>query len=282
MSTGSGPCSQLIAEGVDSVPVKPRVLIISERPTVRESACVLVGTMDCQWVLASHIEDALASFEIEKASAAVLDLPNDISDPGRIGPPFSELLSRMQGRLVVLTNEMVPSQIGDQEKKYSIPFVQRERLAVDLWSSLATLMFSRRAIRRVTQVARLVLDTFFQPRTLGIRASLRRDLRQLVFEADHFTTDISLEHLPGSARTTASGQVMRDADPRIPLNGVPVVLKGEKAPPELKVTNQSGEFSFEFENERRVTFEIEVNYGHWITIVPPVLEWDRAANAGAK
>ena len=262
--------------------MKPRVLIISERPTVRESASVLVGTMECQWVLVPRMEDALANFGIEKVSAAVLDLPNGISDPARIGTDFDELLSRVQGRLIVLTSETTASEMGDLEKKYSIPFVPRERLAVDLWPPLATLMFSRPAIRRVTQVARLVLDTFFQALPLGIRASSRTDLRQLVYEADHFTTDISLEHLPGSTRTTASGQVMRDADPRIPLNGVSVVMKGEKASPELKVTNQSGEFSFEFENQRKVTFEIEVNYGHWITIVPPVLEWDRAANAGIK
>lgn len=260
--------------------MKPRVLIISERASVRESACVLVGTMECLWIVASHIQDALANFEIEKASAAVLDLPTGVSDPGRMGPHFSELLSRLQGRLVVLTDETVATEIGDLEKKYSIPFVPRDRLPVDLWPCLATLMFSQPPIRRITQAARLVLDTFLLPRPAGIRSS-PADTRQLVYESDHFTVDISFEHHPGSALTTASGQVMRDADPRVPLNGVPVVIKGEKGPLELKMTNQSGEFLFQFENERSVTFEIEVNYGHWMALNTPVLEWDIAANTGA-
>lgn len=268
-----------IVAGVDPVPVKPRVLIISGRPNVRESACVLVGTMECLWVLASRIEDALASLEGEKISAAILDLPSAVSDPARMSQSFSELLSRLEGRLVVLTDESIAPEIGDLEKKYSIPFVQRDRLAVDLWPCLATLMFSNPGIRRVTQVARLVLDTFFQPRLAGIR-SPRPGLRQLVYETGHFTADISLERPPDSTLMTATGQIMRDADPRVPLIGVPVVIKGEKGPIEMKMTNQTGEFLFEFENERKVTFEIEVNYGHWIAIVSPALEWGRAAASG--
>src|SRR5215475_13563407 len=279
MSQEPAPCSHPTAAGVDSVPVKPRVLIISERPNVRESACVLVGTMECLWIVASRIEEALTNFEIEKTSAAVLDLPNGVSDPGKIDPHFFELLDRVQGRLVVLTDETVATEIGDLEKKYSVPFVQRDRLAVDLWPCLATLIFSKPGIRRVTQVAHLVLDTFLQPRPAGIR-SPRPGMRQLVYEAEHFTADISLECAPDSTLTTATGQIMRDADPRVPLIGVPVVIKGERGPIEMKMTNQSGEFLFEFENERKVTFEIEVNYGHWISIVSPALEWDRAAASG--
>lgn len=263
---------------------KPKVLIISERSAERESACVLVGTMGCQWVLTSGIEDALASFEAEKPCAVVLDLPDGISDPGTLGQSFSELLSRSQGRLVIVTGERVisemGSEIGDLEKKHSIPFVHRERLMMDLWLCVATLMCSQPTIRRITQVARLVLDTFLEPMPAGIRGS-RANMRQLVYETDHFTADVSLELLPDSTKTAACGQIMRDADPRIPLNGVPVVMKAEKGPTELKMTNQLGEFSFEFENEQKVTFEIEVNSGHWIVIESPVLEWGRAATARA-
>src|SRR5262249_50446206 len=129
--------------GVGAVPVKPKVLIISERLEVRETVSVLVGTMGCQWVLASCIEDALSSFDAEDTAAAVVDLPNGVSDPGRTGKHFFELLSSLQGRLVVLTDEAAAQEIGDLEKKYSIPFVQRERLAADLWLCLVALMSSR-------------------------------------------------------------------------------------------------------------------------------------------
>lgn len=260
--------------------MKPKLVIISERSDVRESVSVLVGTMGCQWVLASRLEDALNHFESENVAAAVLDLPDGVSDPGKMGQHFSELLGRAQARLVVVTGETGAIEIGDLEKKYCVPFVQRGRLMVDLWPCLGTLLFSRPGIRRITQIARLVLDTFVGPRPVGIRTS-QTGVRQLVYEANHFTADICFEHLHDSSRTSACGQVMREADPRIPLNGVPVVMKGEKGPIELKMTNQSGEFSFEFEDERKVTFEIEVNYGYWIAIVSPVLEWGRGATASA-
>jgi hypothetical protein len=279
MSAGAGPCSHASVGGLDSLHVKPRVLIISERPNVRESACVLVGTMECQCVVASRIEDALTNLEVEKASAAILDLPSAVSDPASMSQNFSQLLGRLQGRLVVLIDQTSTVEIGDLEKKYSIPFVQRDRLAVDLWPCLAALTFSHPGIRRITQTARLVLDTFLQPQPAGIR-SPRTGMRQLVYEMEHFTADISLEHPPNSTQTTVVGQIMRDADPRIPLSGVPVVIKGEKGTIEMKMTNQSGEFLFVFENEPKVTFEIEVNHGHWIAIVSPILKWDRAAASG--
>lgn len=261
--------------------MKPKLLIISHRSTVRESAAILVGTMGCQWVAVCRIEDALASFETEKAAAAVLDLPSEVCEPGQIGQDFSELVSRIQGRLVVLTGESAAQEMASLEKKYSIPFVQRDRLAVDLWPGLSTLIFSQPPIRKITQVASVVLDTFLQPASVGIRTS-RTDIRQLVYEADHFTTDISFEHFPDSTLTTACGQVMRGADPRVALGGVSVLMKGEKGPLELKMTNRFGEFSFEFEHERKVSFEIEVNYGHWIAIESPVLEWGKAATAGVR
>lgn len=261
--------------------MKPKLLIISDRSVVRESACVLVGTMGWQWVAVCRIEDALASFETEKAAAAVLDLPSEVSEPGQIGQDFSELLSRVQGRLIVLTGETAAQEMANLEKKYSIPFVQRDKLAVDLWPCLSTLVFSQPPIRKITQVASLVLDTFLQPAPAGIRAS-RTGIRQLVYEADHITADISFEQLPDSSLTVACGQVMRGADPRVGLSGASVLMKGEKGPVELKLTNQFGEFSFEFEDERKVTFEVEVNHDHWITIASPVLEWNKAATAGLR
>src|SRR5881628_804187 len=98
MSTGTAPCP--MNEEPWEEPIlspKAKVLIISERSAERESTSVLVGTMGCQWALASAVEDALASIEAEKPSAVVLDLPNGISDPERLGQSFSELFRRSQG-----------------------------------------------------------------------------------------------------------------------------------------------------------------------------------------
>lgn len=67
---------------------------------------------------------------------------------------------------------------------------------------------------------------------------------------------------------------MRVNLPQIPLNGVPVVLKGQKGPMGLMITNEAGEFCFEFQNERSVSLEIEVSPNDWVLFLsPPLLDW---------
>ncbi len=252
--------------------MQPRVLIICERPEERDTLRVLVGTMGCQWVLASSIEEALAILSRERTSAALLELPGGVSDPDRMHKSVRELLVRFPGRVIVLTDETPSHIIGELISKYSIPFVQRDRLAIDLWPRLESMVYPQLGIRRITKVARLVLDTFLQPLPAGIR-SLQSDTRQLVYEAESLTADISLERPPKSTRATLLGQIMRTNEPQIPLNGVPVVLKSRKGPLDLKMTNEAGEFSFEFQNERSVSLEIEVSPNDWILIISPPMDW---------
>jgi hypothetical protein len=72
---------------------------------------------------------------------------------------------------------------------------------------------------------------------------------------------------------TLLGQVMKTNEPRVPISGVPVVLKAGKEPIGLKMTNEAGEFCFEFDNERSVSLEIEVSPNDWVLIVSPPLDW---------
>jgi hypothetical protein len=252
--------------------MQPRVLIICERPEERDTLRVLVGTMGCQWVLASSIDEALAILSRERTSAALLELPGGVSDPDRMHKSVRELLVRFPGRVIALTDEIPSPWIGELISKYSIPFVQRDRLAMDLWPRLESMVYPQLGIRRITKVARLVLDTFLHPLPAGIRSS-QSDTRQLVYEAESLTADISLERPPKSTRTTLLGQIMRTNEPQIPLNGVPVVLKGRKGPVGLKMTNEVGEFSFEFQNERSVSLEIEVRPNDWVLIISPPMDW---------
>jgi hypothetical protein len=76
-----------------------------------------------------------------------------------------------------------------------------------------------------------------------------------------------------------TGQIMRTNSPQIPLNGVPVVLKGQQGPLGLMITNEAGEFSFELQNERSVSLEIEVTPNDWVLLKSPPLDWvGRAEN----
>ena len=252
--------------------MQPRVLIICERAAERDTIRVLVGTMGCQWVLASGIEEALTLLGRERTSAALLELPGATSDPTKLEEGVRELLVRFPGRIIVLTDGAPGPLTNELISKYSIPSVQRDRLAVDLWPRLESMVYPQLGSRRITRVARLVLDTFLQPLPAGIR-NLQPDTRQLVYEAPALTADISFESAPNSPRITLMGQVLRTKEPQIPFNGVSVVLKSRNGPLNVKMTNEVGEFSFEFQNERTVSLEIEVSPNEWVLLITPPLDW---------
>jgi hypothetical protein len=251
--------------------VQPRVLIICERPAERDTIRVLVGTMGCQWILASGIEEALTLLGRERTSAALLELPGTVSSPAKLEQGIRELLVRFPGRVIVLTDEAPGPLINELISKYSIPSVQRDRLAVDLWPRLESMVYPQLGSRRITRVARLVLDTFLQPLPAGIR-SMQSDTRQLVYEAPPLTADISFERSPNSTRITLLGQVLRTKEPQLALNGVSVVLKSRNGPLNVKMTNEAGEFSFEFQDERTVSLEIEVSPNDWVLLITPPLD----------
>lgn len=261
--------------------MQPRVLIICERATERDTIRVLVGTMGCQWVLASGIEEALTLLGRERTSAALLELPGSISDAAKLEQGIRELLVRFPGRVIVLTEGVPGALTSELIAKYSIPSVQRDRLAVDLWPRLESMVYPQLGTRRITKVARLVMDTFFQPLPAGIR-DLQSDTRQLVYEAPALTADISFERSPNSPRITLLGQVLRTKEPQIPLDGVSVVLKSRNGPLNVKMTNEVGEFSFEFQDERTVSLEIEVSPNDWVLLITPPLDWAINANGQSR
>ena len=260
--------------------MQPRVLILCDRAAERDTLRVLVGTMGCQWVLASGIEEALTLLGRERTSAALLELPGAVSDAAKLEEGIRELLVRFPGRVIVLTDGTLGPLTSELISKYAIPFVQRDRLAVDLWPRLESMVYPQLGSRRITRVARLVLDTFLQPLPAGIR-DLQPDNRQLVYEAPALTADISFEPSHNSSRITLMGQVLRTKEPQIPLNGVSVVLKSRNGPINVRMTNEVGEFSFEFQDERTVSLEIEVSPNEWVLLITPPLDWAAKAKGPA-
>jgi hypothetical protein len=46
-----------------------------------------------------------------------------------------------------------------------------------------------------------------------------------------------------------------------------------KGPLGVRITNEVGEFAFEFQNECSVSLEVEVSPSDWVLIILPPLEW---------
>jgi len=223
-------------------------------------------------MLATTMEEALAKLGREQASVAVLELAGANSDPDKMHQNLRELLVRFPGRVIALTDEAPTPEVAQLTKKYSIPSVQRVRLTADLWPCLESMVYPQTGLRRVTQVAYLILDTFLHPLPAGTRF-MQPNTRQLLYETQSLTADISFERSFDSTLTTLVGQVLRRDEPRTPLSSISIVLKGEKGPLGLKTTNESGEFSFEFQDERRITLEIEIKPNEWVAIISPTLDW---------
>src|SRR5438094_9669262 len=110
--------------------MQPKVVIIFERAAERDTIRVLVGTMGCQWILASGIQEALTLLGRERTSAALRELPGAISDPAKLEQAVRELLVRFPGRVIVLTDQAPGPLTNELISNYSIPSLQADRLAV--------------------------------------------------------------------------------------------------------------------------------------------------------
>lgn len=253
--------------------MRPRVLIICDREVERDSIRVLVGTMGCLWVVAANLKEALEVLNREAVSVTILDSQCALPDADPEERALREILVRLPGRLLMLTDEAGSPFSGHLVAKYSLPYVQRDRLAKDLWGCMEQLLHPRRAFPRIIEAARLILDSFLQPLPSGVRHS-QGDERHLVYEAESFVVDLSIEHIPSTNHISLLGQILRKDKPDLPLNDVRVVLQGQKGPLELEVTNDSGEFSFEITREPSVVLEIDDRPNHCVTLVSPELRWN--------
>jgi hypothetical protein len=228
--------------------------------------------MGCQWRVASNVQEALTMLEGEEAAVALLDVPKVMPDPHRFDKDLTELRARLPGQIIVLAESLKP-QIAELIEKFSIPFVRHDHLMMDLWPVLAPMLFSLPEPRGVPRLAHLVLDTFLQPLPAGIRHA-HPDTRQLVYEIESLTVDVSLERIANSDRVALLGQILHTNGPQLPLKSIAVVLKGQNGPLGARITNESGEFLFEFQAEPKVTLEVEVGSKNWISFVSPPLLWD--------
>jgi hypothetical protein len=254
-------------------PVRQCVLIVSDYEIDRETIPFLLGSMGCRWILTSTLEEAVGTLNRESIAAAVLDSRLIISESEEEkNQVLREILVRLPGRVILLLNETCDPRMVDFARAYSLLLIKRDRWTQDLWGSLETLLRLPTVARLTKETARLVLDTFMQPQPAGIRHS-QANTRHLLYETRSLSVDVSFEPLPDSNSVLLGGQILTEYEPKRLFNGVPVRLRGQERPLGFAVTNQSGEFLFEFEREPYVKLEIEDRPNHWVTIYSPHLTW---------
>jgi hypothetical protein len=96
-------------------------------------------------------------------------------------------------------------------------------------------------------MARLVFDSFQTQIVAGAR-STGMQTRQMLFSANPFQIDLSIEAKPGETRLSVTGQLMDTSQPDSVGRGVPVTLSNRRGQTVQTVTNSFGEFHGEIEN----------------------------------
>jgi len=259
-----------------------KVLIICEEPSARDTMRVLLGSMGCQCVVASSVQQAIAVLEQENPDAAIVDPRSSGISAAAVISGLDKIHARLGGRVVVLTEQEREQEVKELLERYSLPSVPRDRLLQELWGNLESLFRPKEVLRRVINAARLVFDSFVQPMPAGVRGVSQVPARQLVYQSGSLMADLRIEPQNDFRNFAVVGQIVDSDRPDRQFDSIPVVLHGRKGPLALATTNKFGEFHFNFDFEPRVTLEIEVRGNHWVSVALPSLEWaQRAAFAGS-
>ena len=121
---------------------------------------------------------------------------------------------------------------------------------------------------RIPRMARLIFDTSLQPAPAAVRSSAAPG-RQFLHEAEPYVIDLRVEAEPARKRVSLIGQVLNSKRPDISMEGVDVVLlSGERFVAKTSA-NSSGEFEFEFGDEKGLQLFINIRGHHAIGIVLP-------------
>lgn len=259
-----------------------KVLIICEECSARDTMRVLLGSMGCQCVVASGVQQAIAVLEAEDPDAAIVDPRSSGFSAAPIISGLDKIHARLGGRVVVLTEQEREKEVQELLERYSLPSVPRDRLLQELWSNLESLFRPKEVLRRIINAARLVFDSFLQPMPAGVRGVSQLPARQLVYRSGSLMADLWLEPQTDSPNLALVGQVVDSNRPDHPFEVIPVELHGPKGRIAHATTNKFGEFHFNFDFEPSVTLEIEVRGNHWVSVALPSLEWaQRTAFAGS-
>lgn len=111
---------------------------------------------------------------------------------------------------------------------------------------------------------RLVFDSVLQPVTAGLRGSIAA--RQLLYETDHYYIDLRLEPRSAKERACLVGQVLNRVGEKRAAQHLAVRLQEGKLPIAQTLTNQFGEFQFEFSPSGGLCIAISRDANHEILL----------------
>jgi hypothetical protein len=96
-------------------------------------------------------------------------------------------------------------------------------------------------------LAELVFDSFLRPAVEGAR-SVASGTRQMLYRADPYQVDVSIERKPSANRLIVTGQLQNSRQPDVPCRDVPVMISNLRGNVVQTLTNEFGEFREEIKD----------------------------------
>jgi DNA-binding response OmpR family regulator len=236
-------------------------LIVAEGALASDDMRILLGSAGCECTVASNVQEGLATMEHGNFDAVVLDPQSSSSQAAEAISKISEFRPNLLKHVAMITDEDGDSEIKDLAERNSILHVQRKFLLQQLCGSLEALLRPDVVSQGVTNVARLISDSFRDPLPAGV--------------------DFLIEPDAGSRCLALAGQILDSAKPDRRFDGVPVTLQGWKGPVAQANAGEFGEFHLDFNFESNVSLEIKIAETNCITVPLPVLERTRRTGAGS-
>lgn len=124
---------------MSSGPVRRKVLIVEDEPSIRNILFVLLAGLGCDGDVANDAQQALAMIRKESFDAVLLDLRTSQVSPEEFVSRISELRPSLVGRVLVIVGEMADPATLDALARCAVPHVLRSRIACELRGRLRLL-----------------------------------------------------------------------------------------------------------------------------------------------
>ena len=111
----------------------------------------------------------------------------------------------------------------------------------------------------------LLFDSSAQPLPPGARVSVISG-RQLLYRIGTVYVDMEMDRMANSERVALVGQMLDSARPGHPLAGIPVSLHEKGRSVARTLSNDNGEFRFEFNIKKELTLLVSIDGRHTVRL----------------
>jgi CheY-like chemotaxis protein len=224
-------------------------------------------------------EGALAALRREGFDAVLLDLGLSPAPAEQLILAIKQFRPSLGERILVMRNAAPESEMRELIERHGLVEVFQLQ---QLWATLQDLFGAPSSAdlrRRGMPMARLIFDSLRHPLPAeGIRG-LFAGARQLAYQHEGTTIDVSIEHGQESGRVSLAGQVL-SADRKGKNGGLAVLLVSGIGTMTRAVTNEFGEFHMEFVSPQDVNLEIRLGEQSWVRVPLGKIDgaWRRMSN----